>query len=103
MFQKICPHWDPDRNGKGRHYLYALAIDALEKDPRNHIPFETNGDVWWCDVPVRDLGRPGQKVTIMAFTSFGGKDGRGLTVQEYRRMKGKAGWGGGYMAAWEVA
>ncbi|KAF7186589.1 Kyphoscoliosis peptidase [Pseudocercospora fuligena] len=102
-FQKICPHWDPDRNGKGPHYLYALAIEALEKDPRNHIPFETNGDVWWCDVPVRDLGKPGQKVTIMAFTSFGGKDGRGLTVQEYKRMKGKTGWGGGFMAAWEIA
>ena len=102
-FQKICPHWDPVRCGPGPYYVYILHLEALDGTDRNHIPFDTNGDVWWCDVPVRDLGRAGQKAEIFVVTSFGGKDGRGLTVQEYRRRKGTVGMAFGGVCKWEVA
>lgn len=102
-FQKICPHWDSVRNGKGPYYLYVLLLESLEGNPRNYIPFETNGDVWWCDIPARDLGRPGQKAQIYTVTSFDGKDGRGLTIDEYRRRKGRVGFGFGGVCKWEVA
>ena len=102
-FQKVCPHWDPIRNGKGPYYLYVLAFDNLEGTGKNHVPFETNGEVWWCDVPVSHLGRPGMKVHLNAMTKFDGQDGRGLSIQRYRERMGRCGWAGGGVCKWEVA
>lgn len=67
------------------------------------MPFENNGEVWWCDVPVRDLGRPGMKASIFAVTNFDGQDGRGLTIQRYRERKGKCGFAFGGVCKWEIA
>lgn len=102
-FQKICPHWDPVRCGKGPQYLYILQSDGLEGTPRNHIPFETNGDVWWCDVHKQDLGRPGDKVQIYVVKTFGNDEGRGLTIQSYRQRKGRVGYSFGGVCKWMVA
>ncbi|KYG43205.1 hypothetical protein M433DRAFT_136632 [Acidomyces richmondensis BFW] len=102
-FQKICPHWDPIKNGKGPHCLYTLAIDNLEGTPKNHMPFDTNGQVWWCDVPVQDLGRPGQSVKVLAVTKFRNRDGRGVTIQEYKEWKGKCALSWQFVAKWELA
>ena len=102
-FQKVCPHWSPERNGKGAHVLYTLAIDNLEGTPRNHMPFETNGDVWWCDVPVRDLGHAGQSVKVLAVTSWRGGDGRGLTAREYKEWQGKVAMAWAFVAKWDIA
>ncbi|KAK0939555.1 hypothetical protein LTR29_008926 [Friedmanniomyces endolithicus] len=102
-FQKVCPHWDPLRNGKGPYVLYTLGIDGLEGTGRNHVPFETNGEVWWCDVDVRDLGRAGQNVSVMAVTSWRGNDGRGLSIREYREWKGKVAMAWGFVAKWDLA
>lgn len=103
-FQKICPHWDPIKNGKGPPYMYVLLIDAQEKKGENNLPpFQTNGEVWWCDVPTHHLGHSGQKIMLIALTTFDGKDGRGLTMQEYQRRKGRCGWASAGIAKWEVA
>ncbi len=102
-FQKKCPHWDPIRCGKGPYYVYVLILDALEGTGKNNIPFETNGDVWWCDVPVADLSHAGQEAKVFAITSFGGKDGRGLTVREYKEKKGRAGFAMGGVCKWQIA
>lgn len=102
-FQKICPHWDPIRCGKGPYYLYVLHLEGLDGTQRNHIPFENRDGVWWCDVPVGDLGRPGQKAQIYTVTSFDGQDGRGLTIQQYRQKKGRVGMGFGGVGQWEIA
>lgn len=103
MFQKICPHWDPVRCGKGEYFVYVLHVEALDGTDRNHIPFERGDGVWWCDVDTRELGRPGQKVMIFAVSEFDGKEGRGLSVQEYRRKKGKVALMWAYVAEWELA
>ncbi|EME47238.1 hypothetical protein DOTSEDRAFT_41689 [Dothistroma septosporum NZE10] len=91
-FQKVCPHWDPIRCGKGPYYVYLLSLDSL-KDAgmgRNFIPFETNGDVWWCDVPLQDFrGMTGQNVQVWVCQKYDGRDGRGVTVEEYKRSRGK--------------
>lgn len=102
-FQKICPHWDPVRCGKGPYYLYVLHLDGLDGTQRNHIPFESRDGVWWCDVPVRDLGRPGQKATICTVSEFEGRSGRGLTVQQYREKKGRVAMMFAWAGTWEVA
>ncbi|KAK4504865.1 hypothetical protein PRZ48_002828 [Zasmidium cellare] len=101
-FQKICPHYDPIRNGKGPYYLYVLHLDSLDGTQRNHIPFETNGEVWWCDVLTQDLGRPGQKVQVYSVTSFDNQEGRGLTIDKYRQRKGRVGYAFGGCCKWEV-
>jgi len=103
-FQKVCPHWTPEKNGKGAHYLYTLAIDAQEGDnEKNHRPFETNGEVWWCDVPVRDLGRAGQEVKVLAVTEYKGRDGRGVTIGEYREGMGRTMLMWAFVAKWVIA
>lgn len=102
-FQKICPHYDPVRHGKGPYYLYVLHLENLDGTQRNHIPFETNGEVWWCDIPTQDLGRPGRKVQIYSVTSFNNKNGRGLTIGEYRQKKGRVGYGFGGCCKWDIA
>lgn len=101
-FQKVCPHWDPVRCGKGPQYLYVLALDGLEGTPNNHVPFESNGSVWWCDVPVRDLGRPGGKAQIYVVTEFDGGGGRGVTIERYRQKKGRCAMMFGGVCKWEV-
>lgn len=102
-FQKVCPHWDPAKCGKGAFYVYVLHLEGLDGTDRNHLPFQQGDGIWWCDVPVRDLGRPGQKATICAVNSFDNKDGRGVTVDEYRRKKGRVGMSFGFVGQWQVA
>ena len=101
-FHKICPHWNPVRNGRGAYYLYILYTEGLDGTDRNHLPFETNGTVWWCDVPLADLGRSGQKADILALTNFDGRDARGLSAQEYRQKKGRVGMAWSGVAKWVV-
>jgi transglutaminase-like putative cysteine protease len=103
MFQKVCPHWDPVRHGRGQYYLYILNLEALEGTDRNGVPFQQGDGVWWCDVPVADLGRPGQKVQIYTVTEFDNRDGRGLTLQEYTQRKNRVGRSYGGVAKWEIA
>lgn len=103
-WQKACPHWDPLRHGRGPYYIYALALPETSGAKQKHIPFETNGDVWWCDVPVADLGNtPGSAVNINAMTQWDGKDGRGLSIEQFRRQTGRVGWAGSGVARWEIA
>jgi hypothetical protein len=99
MFQKICPHWDPVRCGRGQYFLYVLHLKGLDGTQRNHVPFEQGDGIWWCDVPTADLG---DGANIYSVTSFDGRDGRGLTLQEYKQKKGRVAMMFGGVAAWDV-
>lgn len=101
-FQKVCPHWDPVRSGRGPWYLYVLHLKGLDGTNRNHVPFEQGDGVWWCDVPTADLGEPGCKAQIYTVTKFDGNDGRGLTVEEYRQKKGRVGMSFGGVGVWDI-
>lgn len=101
-FQKICPHWDPVKIGKGPYLLYILHLDGLDKNPKQNVPFQTNGDVWWCDADVRDLGRPGQKAHVWVVSSFNGREPpRGLTAQEFKTQMRSCSFG--FVMTWEIA
>lgn len=102
QFQKVCQHWDPLVNGKGAWYLYTLHLSASEGSKGNHVPFRQQGGVWWCDVPVQDLGGKGAKVSVNAVTRFDGREGRGLTVEEFLAKSGRVGMSWGGVARWEV-
>ncbi|KAF1819883.1 uncharacterized protein K489DRAFT_362476 [Dissoconium aciculare CBS 342.82] len=104
-FQKICPHYDPVRNGQGALYPYALQVEGLKDTGfgRDMIPLETNGEVWWADVPVRSLGSPGQKVRLMAITKLGGRSGRGISQAEYKRKATSEGFSSSFVCEWVMA
>ncbi|GAB1741235.1 hypothetical protein NU219Hw_g6476t1 [Hortaea werneckii] len=104
-FQKICPHWDPLRHGRGPFYLYALQLPG---EGKKMVPFESSAEgVWWCDVPAQDLlpasdkGGSGE-VKVLAITSFRGGEGRGVTAREFREWQGRCAMGWGYVAKWDV-
>lgn len=99
IFQTVCPHWATARGGRGQYYLYILILKGLDGTDRNHIPFEQGDGVWWCDVATADLGN---EASIFSVTSFDGRDGRGLTIQEYKQKKGRVGMGFGGVAKWDV-
>lgn len=101
-FQSVCPHWDPVRNGRGPYYLYVLHTEALDGTNRNHIPFQQGDKVWWLDVPIADLGRPGQKASIYTVTTYDNEDARGLTIQQYHARKGRVGMSFGGVAQWTM-
>jgi thiol-disulfide isomerase/thioredoxin len=104
-FQKICPHYDPVRNGQGALYPYALQVEGLKDTGfgRDMVPLETNGEVWWADVPVRSLGSPGQKVRLMAITKLGGRSGRGISQAEYKRKATSEGFSSSFVCEWVMA
>ncbi|KAK4994240.1 hypothetical protein LTR66_005689 [Elasticomyces elasticus] len=99
QFSSICEHWDNERHGKGKPYLFVLKIGGVDGRNDDLLPFETNGRVWWCDVNSRELGAPGQTLDICNLTNFNGRDGRGLTVKEFKEEQ-KSAWAWGCVAEW---
>lgn len=102
QFSRVCPHWDPMRNGEGKPYVFILAIHGIDGREDDYVPFETNGSFWWADVEPKRLGCRGQTVSLYAVTTVSGNSGRGLDVDEYRQMKGRKAMGFAGAAAWEL-
>lgn len=101
QFATVCPHWDHERNGKGKPYVMVLHYGGV--DDTEWTPFETDGRVWWLDVRRTDLGAPGQKVSVFSVDKIEDRDARGVSVAEYKRKKGKVGMGPfGGVAMWEL-
>jgi hypothetical protein len=102
QFAFICPHWDNVRLGKGTPYVMVLHVGGLDGRKSDWVPFNTDGKVWWLDVDRRQLGVPGQKVSVFAVNSFDGKDARGLTYAEYKEKKNRKAQGFDGIAMWEL-
>ncbi|KAH6625283.1 hypothetical protein C7974DRAFT_337079 [Boeremia exigua] len=84
QFASVCEHWDNARHGKGAPYVMLLSIGGVDGRKDEHRPFNTNGQVWWLDVPRAELGCAGQKVSVCAVTEFCKKDARGLTYEQWK-------------------
>jgi len=84
QFSNICEHWAKVNHGKLRK-PFLLSIKGLDGRDEQCIPFETDGYWWWIDVNARDLGAPGQKVTLIVLETFDNKDATGVTPAEFRR------------------
>lgn len=103
QFSKICEHWDHEKNGQGKPYCFILKIHGVDGRKEDFVALEKNEFWWWCDVKARDLGAPGQVVSLYAVTTVNGRDMRGMTRREYLGMKGKPGsMGFAGVAAWEL-
>lgn len=88
QFEKICEHFDFERNGNGKPYLFVLIINNQNgKGKVDRIPFESNGQFWWLDIRPELLGVPGQSLMIGNVATLNGRDVRGLTKQEYLSKK----------------
>lgn len=96
-FTKVCPHWDNEVRGKGKHYCYILCRDGYPA-----IPFQHNGYAWWLDIPSDELGLPEKNIKIAAVNSFKGGDGRGVTGEEFRAGLGRVAMGWGFVCKWDL-
>lgn len=102
QFSKVCEHWDHEKNGKGKPYVMILKIWGVDGRKEDYVALESNDFWWWCDVNARDLGAPGQTVSLYTVETVSGKDMRGMTRREYLQQKGKAAMHFGGVAAWEL-
>ncbi|GAP87394.1 putative transglutaminase-like superfamily protein [Rosellinia necatrix] len=87
QFSKICQHWTHEKNGKGPPYLLLLNTHGVDGRNKSLVPLDTDGYWWWIDIPARDLGAPGMNVQLCALTVVNGQDARGVTKEEFNKMR----------------
>jgi Transglutaminase-like superfamily len=112
QFGLICPHWTLDKHGnKGPPPVFMMMVHGLDGRDKDTFALEyiksgaKGGDLWYLDMNSRELGAPGQTITLFAVTGFDNRTGdqcRGLTVQEFRQGKGRVAMGFSGIAAWEL-
>ena len=102
QFAKVCEHWRPELNGQGKQMLFGLKTEGVDGRKGDIIPLETDGFWFYVDVAARDLGAPGQKVVLVAFTLIDGQSARGLTKEEWLRKKGRCGFSYSFLVRWEL-
>jgi hypothetical protein len=111
QFGLLCPHFTLDGHGsKGPPPVFLLLVEGIDGRNKDYIPLQyykapagQGGDTWYVDIDSRELGAPGQKVSIFAVTKFGDRtDTRGLTVREFANGKGRVGMAFAGVAAWEL-
>lgn len=101
QFASLCEHWDNARHGKGAPYVMLLSIGGVDGRKSEHRPFNTNGQVWWLDVPRAELGCAGQKVSVYAVTEFCSNNARGLTYEQWNNKTAFSCQFGG-IAMWQL-
>lgn len=102
QFSKICEHWDHERNGKGKPYLLMMKIHGLDGRKEDLVPLDHDGFWWWVDIPARDLGAPGQKISLYGLDTLDGRPARGVSKEEFLRKKGRCGMSWVGVAAWDL-
>ena len=102
QFSKACEHWDHEKNGQGKPYCMILKIKGVDGRKDEFVAFENNHFWYWADVPAKDLGAPGQGISLFAVTTVNGKDARGMTRKEYLGQRGRCAMGFGGVAAWDL-
>lgn len=104
-FAAVCQHYDLLRCTGDRPCVMLLKVGGRDGRKDDLIPFECTGvvgSVWWVDVRRDELGAPGQTVSIFAVTSFDNGDGRGVSVDEFKRKKGRVAMGFAGIAAYDL-
>lgn len=102
QMSRVCEHWTHEQHGQGKPYLFLLTINGANGGKGDRVPLETDGYWWWVDIHAKDLGAPGQSVSLVALTSFNNNDGRGVTKEEFLRLKGRVGMAWSGLAKWDL-
>ena len=98
-FALPCPHYTPPPKP---HVFFMEVHNSRKNGGDDRRVFNTNGRVWWVDVPTQELGKKGGNVQICALTSLDGRDGRGVTKEEFERAIGRKAMEFGFLAQWEL-
>ncbi|KAH8889668.1 hypothetical protein GQ53DRAFT_747882 [Thozetella sp. PMI_491] len=99
---KVCEHWDPIKNGVGPSRLLLIKLNGQNGRKDDYVPLDSDGFWWWVDIPARDLGAPGQTLSLYGLDTFEGKTGRGVSKQLFMRKKGRVAMSWVGVAAWEL-
>ncbi|KAI9890394.1 MAG: hypothetical protein M1814_004180 [Vezdaea aestivalis] len=103
MFNLACPHWDSEIHGKGKMPVFLLSVHNSDgRGEKDNVAFDTDGRVWWADVPTNYLGKKGDTIMCCALNTVNGENARGMTVAEWKRKKGRCGWTSSGVMCWEV-
>jgi hypothetical protein len=106
MFTKVCAHWDPVRNGPGPNFLPFIQVQGKERGGKQETrPFQSDGYNYWIDVPLAEIGSPGQKVNLIYMDKLGDDSARGLTIEGYQRFMREnrtKSWSWAILAVWEI-
>jgi hypothetical protein len=111
QFSLICPHWTLDGHGnKGPPPVFFVMVGGVDGRNKDSVPLEyikapagQGGDTWYVDIDSRELGAPGQTITLFAVSRFDkSEDCRGLTVRQFLDGKGRVAMGFTGVAAWDL-
>jgi hypothetical protein len=102
QFSKVCEHWDHIRNGKGKPYLFMMKIHGIDGRKDDLVPLDHDGFWWWCDIPARELGAPGQSISLFGLDTLDGRPARGVSKEEFLSKKGRCGMSWVGVAMWEL-
>ena len=111
QFGLFCPHWTQGRTNQGPPPVFFLMVGGIDGRDKHYVPLEHikgdtpggGGDMWYVDVNSRELGAPGETLTMFAVGEFGDrKNARGLTVQEFKNGIGRVGRSFVGVTAWEL-
>ena len=109
-FSKVCEHWDGEKHGAGKPQLLMIKIQGPDGRGINGkkddlVVLENDGFWWYVDIPARDLGAPGQKLTLLGLSQLNGQDARGVSREKFLGMRASnsvrgMSWDG--IVAWEL-
>ncbi len=102
QFSKVCEHWDPVKNGKGPARLLMLQIHGQGASKTDFVVLESDGFWWWVDIHARDLGNPGQSVTLCGLDTLDGRNARGVQKEDFLRKKGRCSMSWVCYGVWEL-
>ena len=103
QFGKTCEHWTYEKHGGGRKpCLMMIKIGGVDGRKDDYVPMDEDGFWWYCDIPARDLGAPGQKVWCYALDTLNNADARGVSKQEFLSKKGRCAMSWSAIACWEL-
>lgn len=111
QFSLICPHWTLDGHGdKGPPPVFFVMVGGVDGRNKDSVPLEyvkapagQGGDTWYVDINSRELGAPGQTLTLFAVSRFDKSENcRGLTVKQFLDGKGRVAMGFTGVAAWDL-
>ncbi|CRK26066.1 hypothetical protein BN1723_003378 [Verticillium longisporum] len=102
QFSKLCEHWTSERHGLGKPPLLLLSIGGRDGRKKEMVPMDMDGYWWWLDVNAIDLGAPGEGLSIFMVTKFDGKDGRGLSKEEFLAKRGRVGMAFAGIIKWDL-
>lgn len=102
QFAKLCSHWDFERHGKGKPYCMAIKIGGEHAYAEDLVVMERDEMYWWVDIPNRQLGSPGETVSVYAIETMNGEDARGMTKREFLERRKTSGMSFGGVAEWDL-